>query len=521
MLDRERPLVLAALLFAAATIRAQDQQLPFVSVFETGVSSTPILTAAVRAASPLVDNNTLDRLYSPILRKDLKISGAASCSAASCHGGPQPGVAHLSARRGSEYQIWKENDPHARSWRTICSPQSVLMMQRLRIMDGQEIIDQVAFQNCLACHNSDRDYNGNANHFASVEFHREGVGCAACHGPSEHWIGTHYQDAWSAADATHDGFVAVGDLYVRARMCASCHVGDKDRDMNHDIIAAGHPPLRYEFATYHARQPKHWRDPESCDPTYYEAQLWLAGQVAATDASLSLLQARAVSAISVSQWPEFAAYDCASCHHEFGLKNGRPSGETSNGMPAYSRWNDSGLRWLIEYRIQVGESNPEDTELLTALDAVRATMQSGPRPDKANVASAAAHARTALSAWFEGLPGTNERANFRSERLRALVTSAAANARTFRTWESAVQFYLALVAARESWPQEKQGPVGGVAERMRLGLQNPVSRDISRYITAKESRSILNRTETMAIGKELASWLQTGKPQAPPLHLSN
>ena len=31
--------------------------------------------------------------------------------------------------------------------------------------------------------------------------------------------------------------------------------------MNHDMIAAGHPALHYEFATYHECQPKHWREP--------------------------------------------------------------------------------------------------------------------------------------------------------------------------------------------------------------------------------------------------------------------
>lgn len=314
--------------------------------------------------------------------------------------------------------------------------------------------------------------------------------------------------------ATEQGFVQAGDLYVRARMCASCHVGDKDRDMNHDILAAGHPTLRYELATYHAWQPKHWRDPEANDKTFYEAQLWLAGQIAATDASLTLLQSRAVDAHSVSEWPEFASYDCASCHHTLGLDNARqPLDENRDATAIYSQWNDAGLRWVIGYRMETGQAVQEDLELLSALDQVKHQMHQRPKPSPDAVAQASADARIALATWFDGRPGLHERAIFRSDRLGQVVASAAGKRDSFQTWESAVQFYLAAVAARESWPGGWHGPLRNVAGQMRNQLRYPEMIDVSRYAKRSGIGPTATRLQAMQLGIELAGWLGPVRPE--------
>lgn len=376
-------------------------------------------------------------------------------------------------------------------------------MQRLGIMSGNDVVDQVGFKNCLACHNSDRDLSDQH----SDSFSREGVGCAACHGPSERWIGRHYQTNWSSIDATRDGFVESSDLFVRARMCASCHVGDKDRDMNHDIIAAGHPPLRFEFATYHAKQPKHWRDIESLDSTFYEAQLWLAGQIATADASLSLLETRARGADSVSAWPEFAAYDCASCHHELGLTDVDDETSTS-GFPGYSQWNLSGLKWLVKNRQQSGDGNRTDENLLSALEAVELVMESSVRPHAGDVATTAQKARLLLAQWFDGASGADERARFRSRRLAKVVATAADDGDSFRTWESATQFYLATVATRASWPGRSQPALPAMSRELRLKLRYPATIDIGRYTSGETTRPTLSPREAHKIGSQIADRLQ-------------
>jgi hypothetical protein len=487
----------------------------------TSVGQQPAASPIAEMDRPATSLARLDQFHQPLLRQDLKINGAVSCAASSCHAGPRPGIANASAARGMEYQLWLEQDPHAQSWRTLCSDESVAMMRRLKIMEGDAIVDRQGFDNCLACHNTTKRYDEprrsslvDSSGFADAAIAdvqpmlREGVGCAGCHGPSERWIDAHYRRDWSAQGASQNGFVEVGDLYVRARMCAACHIGDKDRDMNHDIIAAGHPTLRFELATFHAWQPKHWRDAEASDKTFYEAQLWLAGQIAATDAALSLLQARAQRAHSVSKWPELAAYNCASCHHRLSMGDDRRSLQGNRAATAiYSDWNDAGLRWLIAYRIESGAVSDEDSHLIAALDRVKSRMEESPRPSAEAVAEAAAHAREVLAEWFDSSAGQYERTRMRSDRLGRVVASAAGRRSTFQNWESAVQFYLAAVAARQSWPGGGKGAMQDVADRMRHGLSYPEMIDISRYARRSGSGPRLNRLEAMRLGVELAGWL--------------
>lgn len=488
----------------------------------------PITWAQPVPGSSLLDWDTLDRLHSPILQRDRKILGAQSCAAASCHGGPRPGVSQVGVRRGGEYLLWLENDPHAESWRTLCSPASVTMMRRLKIIDRSgNVLNQSGFDNCLACHNSTqrfREPRRQGGHLSVIQVHensprdececnteacvsvpptydlaetsqfsREGVGCSACHGPSEHWIGAHTQFDFSGLSSTQVGFVANGDLYTRARVCASCHVGDKDRDMNHDIIAAGHPVLRYELTTYHNRLPKHWRDSAADDLSFYEAQLWLAGQIAATDASLSLLESRASKSLSVSVWPEFASYDCASCHHHLGFEK-QPSERVADAKSTarLSRWNDAGLRWLVEKRIRENQATAEDLELLNALDQVRQWMESKPQPNPDEAARLAQAARHALARWFDSVAGGSERSLMGGQRLAEVVTFAAGKTETFSTIESASQYYLAAIASRSSWRFNEAGPVKDAASRLRNGLRDPRG---------------IRRSRVRELGIEMAGWL--------------
>lgn len=471
---------------------------------------SPMLPSLSPHGTIALTPQTLDRLHSPILRSDLKLLGAQSCAAASCHGGPHPGVAQPWLARGSEFPLWFENDPHALSWRTISSPASVAMMQRLKIMRGDQIVDQAGFDNCLACHNTTKRFHEPR----STTERNEGVGCSGCHGPEELWNGSHYQYGFDSLNSTEIGFVANGDLLTRARTCAACHVGDKDRDMNHDIIAAGHPALRYEFATFHAWEPKHWRDAEATDKTFYEAQLWLAGQVAAADAMLSLLQARSAKSHAISEWPELSAYDCSSCHHSLGLNNTRrtptATAERANQTQAiapFSTWNSAGLIWVLRYRVEQNEATDEDLRLLSALDQVQIAMEAGPTPNVTDVSNAVTEARLAIAAWVESGAGQSERANFRSDRLGRIAASAAGKTASFDTWESAVQLYLAAVAARESWPGGPSGSLRDLSESLRRGLAYPDQASSPEFATRKSRGTIATRDEVRQSTLELVRWL--------------
>jgi hypothetical protein len=290
------------------------------------------------------------------------LQGAASCAAAGCHGGPQVGVAAIDAPRGSEYPLWIESDPHARSWQTLNSPASIEILNRLSILQDGQIVAPEAYQNCLACHNTARSLLSDG---ISPTF-SEGVGCEACHGAAEKWASEHFQGPHSVRRAQAElGLVDLQPLVRRAKACALCHVGGPDRDMNHDIIAAGHPALYFDMAVYHEAYPKHWRD-SNPNPESFRAQLWLAGQLAQADAELELIAARASRSHSVSVWPEFSNYQCTSCHQRLDgspestidpiplwasneniAKQASPN-QANSGQARIRQWNLQGIRVLLD-----------------------------------------------------------------------------------------------------------------------------------------------------------------------------
>src|SRR5207253_2017930 len=97
-----------------------------------------------------------------------------------------------------------------------------------------------------------------------------------------------------------------------------CHVGGPSedgrppRDVDHDLIAAGHPRLEFEFSGSLANLPAHWSEKGRNAAPDFPARAWAIGQVASAGAALELLGDRARAAEQQSgRWPEFSEYDCA------------------------------------------------------------------------------------------------------------------------------------------------------------------------------------------------------------------
>ncbi len=152
---------------------------------------------------------------------------------------------------------------------------------------------------CVACHSVPRDP-------ASVPggILADGVGCEMCHGPAKHWLGRHTENVWLAS--YHAGrFEPLPDmndtrsLLTRARICAGCHVGSPGdatratRDVDHDLIAAGHPRLNFSMHAFLGVMPKHWTDapgrPGVRADRETHAECWAIGQVVAAEYALNLL----------------------------------------------------------------------------------------------------------------------------------------------------------------------------------------------------------------------------------------
>ena len=173
---------------------------------------------------------------------------------------------------------------------------------------------------CLKCHSSN---DGRCDNTGPRFLLSDGVGCESCHGPAGRWLTVHYRDDFRNQSPEYKaslGMRNTKDLATRAKVCTECHVGNVNKDVNHDLIAAGHPRLNFEYAAFLANYPKHWsrsrpdRPPHPDFAPDFEARAWAVGQAASAQAALDLLAYRAEEKHG-RPWPEFAEYDCFACHH--------------------------------------------------------------------------------------------------------------------------------------------------------------------------------------------------------------
>jgi hypothetical protein len=240
----------------------------------------------------------------------IRATATASCSGRSCHGGDS---GEDGPRKGSEYARWELADPHARAYDTLHGKKSKEIMGRL---GGEAHADA----RCLACHSHPR-----ATTPEPGRLHPGGTGCEACHGRAEKWLGPHSGGGWKnlePKEKSAEGMAALADPAALAAACAGCHVGAPPdekaglplRDVTHELIAAGHPPLRFDLVTYVANMPPHW---ESKQRAGREAEMWLADQV------VSGRHAAALAASHGGDGPEFADFACYACHHRI-TGRGRP-----------------------------------------------------------------------------------------------------------------------------------------------------------------------------------------------------
>lgn len=373
----------------------------------------------------------------------LKFVGSRSCGSSNCHGSVRPDRNEDRIRR-NEFLVWFEQDPHAQAGETLHGEASRNIVARLSkgtsrgtSSPSRQANVVPAWENslCLSCHNPRPDPSQQGPRFHADQ----GIGCESCHGPAEQWLSEHYRAAWKPQKrVANNGFVDTEDLATRALTCTKCHVGSSEAAVGHDLIAAGHPPLKFELAGYYERLPKHWRDERerrtSCD---LEAKLWLAGQAAQQDASLALLESRARAAAERrGPWPELAEYDCYACHHQL-----RPA-DSWRAERGFRR--DGANRVTLPWGTWAFALSDLTPEFGTLVDSLRTTIERRLVPDAAQVADSARAARSQLR-----LPGNwlaPETAGAPEAILDIVRRVLQDDQRAVRDWDQAVQLYLALAA---------------------------------------------------------------------------
>ena len=205
-------------------------------------------------------------------------------------------------------------DPHSNAFATLGSALGKRIGERLGI-------DPTTSDRCLNCH-------GTIGVETADTFDQaDGVSCELCHGGAKEWLGPHVDEKWRERPPEIKARQGLRDLTTaknRAALCATCHVAARGREIGHDIMAAGHPPLVFDAAKQARDMHPHWKDER--DMTYL---LWAEGLRAGAVAELERI---ARAGIDKRNWIEFAVFDCYSCHHpiyqgsayELRRKGGKP-----------------------------------------------------------------------------------------------------------------------------------------------------------------------------------------------------
>src|SRR5512140_557847 len=199
-----------------------------------------------------------------------KYTGPGSCASPSCHGGVQ--VRAETSVQQNEYSTWVVQDKHAHAFAVLTNPVATRMARILKI----DKADTSA--KCLACHALSVPEAERARTFDSTD----GVSCESCHGPASNWLGSHTTKGW-----THERSVAAGmrdlrDPVHRAENCLTWHLGTAAKAGDHEMIAAGHPDLYFELASFTAAMPRHWiehaGDDRTKDDPFADVRMLAAGQ---------------------------------------------------------------------------------------------------------------------------------------------------------------------------------------------------------------------------------------------------
>ena len=224
--------------------------------------------------------------------------GAASCSASACHGSTTP--RHTFESSQNEHYIWSEKGPHAKAHESLTTPDAKIMGKHLNIAAPEKS------DRCLSCHS----LTVPADLQSKLYDVKDGVSCEACHGPAEKWLGAHTRRDWDAKKGATLGMVNTKDMVARAVKCLGCHAGAAGKMVNHELIAAGHPRLKFELDTYTYAMPPHWRKSKKAHDR--GARAWAIGQATAFDNEIQLLRSSWQSRGAL--WPDFSRLDCFACH---------------------------------------------------------------------------------------------------------------------------------------------------------------------------------------------------------------
>lgn len=322
-------------------------------------------------------------------KEPVKYIGPGSCAATSCHGSVKPIAGSRILQ--NEYSTWILQDKHSRAYQALTGDVGERMARILKLGAKAEEAPK-----CLACHAL---YTAPEQRGRAFEI-SEGVSCENCHGPASAWLGPHTTRSWPHEKSVALGMSDTRNVIHRAEKCLECHVGSRNKFVDHEMIAAGHPDLYFELDSFSAVIPRHWKVPRESeagkpveDAAWTGVREWAAGQAVQLRAAMERLAWRAKNERFDKKdvWPEYSELSCFACHHALGPA--KDSWRQEHGYvgrrPGDPAWNAS--RHLV-FRLlarQIDSANAQ--ELDRQLLAVSGEM-SKLNPDRNAVAAAASAA---------------------------------------------------------------------------------------------------------------------------------
>jgi hypothetical protein len=312
----------------------------------------------------------------------------------------------------TEMKIWEKFDKHGIAHEVLKGDRAKRMAA---LLPG--VKDVLTAKQCLSCHSVWLEGSAKADRTLKAE---QGVSCVACHGPDRGWVDMHgaaterrrkeWRDMPRRTKEQKYGMTDLWDPATRARLCASCHIGNvaEGKVVTHAMYAAGHPPLpSFEVATFSDAMPRHWtylkdKKPEvhslfKFDPVraaLEETELVHVGGLVCFEESVRLLAEQ----VKGKDWPEFAQFDCYACHHDLKSDSwrqrrgylGRP------GRPPFREWPAvlARLEFAAHSSGKPDEANPG---LEAGLGKLRAAFDAQPFGEPGKVTEAARE----LTAWAQ------------------------------------------------------------------------------------------------------------------------
>ena len=200
----------------------------------------------------------------------------------------------------NEYSTWVLQDKHSQAFAVLSNPTSVRIAKILGLPSAAKA------ERCLACHSLNPAEADRAKSFDTTD----GVSCENCHGPASNWLGPHTTKDWKHEQSVAAGMHDLRDLTSRTEQCLTCHLGTAEKKVDHELIAAGHPDLYFELASFSAVMPRHWQ-PKKEDDVWQDVREMVTGQAVQLRQHLARVQRNASSGV----WPEYGELDCFACHH--------------------------------------------------------------------------------------------------------------------------------------------------------------------------------------------------------------